>query len=155
VVSLTGKIQGRLPPLDLEIERKVQSLALELARGGLVSSMHDVSDGGLATALVECCVAVHPPRTMVGVDVTLPEVPGGPVAALFSEEPSRVVAALAPAKLAEVRERAKRAGVPLTELGTTTASHFIVRAAGSEIVRAALEDLRDARERCLVSIVGE
>jgi len=155
VVSLTGKIQGRLPPLDLEIERKVQSLALELARGGLVSSMHDVSDGGLATALVECCVAVHPPRTMVGVDVTLPEVPGGPVAALFSEEPSRVVAALAPAKLAEVRERAKRAGVPLTELGTTTPSHFIVRAAGSEIVRAALEDLRDARERCLVSIVGE
>jgi phosphoribosylformylglycinamidine synthase len=137
------------------MERKVQCLALELARGGLVSSMHDVSDGGLATALVECCVAVNPPRSAVGADVSLPEVPGGKVAALFSEEPSRVVASLPAAKLAEVRERAARAGVPLTELGTTTARDFVVRSAGSEIVRVTLEELHVARERCLVSIVGE
>ena len=155
VVFRTGKVQGRLPSLDLEMERKVQALALELARGGFVSSMHDVSDGGLATALVECCVAVNPPRAMMGVDVLLPDVPGGAVAALFSEEPSRVVVSLPPAKLAEVRERAARAGVSLTELGTTTSRDFVVRTKGSEIVRAGLEELRDAREGCLVPIVGE
>jgi phosphoribosylformylglycinamidine synthase len=155
VVSRTGKVQGRLPPLDLEMERKVQALALELGRGGLVSSMHDVSDGGLGTALVECCVAVNPPRETVGIEVSLPDVPGGPVAALFSEEPSRVVASIPPAKLSEVRERARRAGVPLVELGTTTAKEFIVRAAGSVVVRAALDELQGVRERCLVPIVGE
>ncbi|HMI83558.1 MAG TPA: phosphoribosylformylglycinamidine synthase subunit PurL [Polyangiaceae bacterium] len=155
VVSRTGKVQGRLPPLDLEMERKVQSLALELARGGLVSSMHDISDGGLATALVECCVAAPPPGRLVGVDVSLPAVAGGHVAALFSEEPSRIVASVSPAKLAEVRECARRAGVSLIELGVTTASDFVVRGAGLEIIRATLEELQGAREQCLVPIVGE
>jgi phosphoribosylformylglycinamidine synthase subunit PurL len=155
VVSRTGKVQGHLPPLDLEIERKVQALALGLARAGLVSSMHDVSDGGLAAALVECCVAVNPPAQMVGADVTLPEASGHVWAALFSEEPSRIVASVSRAKLAGVRDRAERAGVPFAELGSTTARDFVVRAGGSEVIRAALEELREAREQCLVSIVGE
>jgi hypothetical protein len=64
------------------------------------------------------------------------------------------VASIPPAKVPEVRERARKAGVPLAELGTTTAREFVVRAGGSEIIRIALEELRDARERCLVSIVG-
>jgi phosphoribosylformylglycinamidine synthase len=155
VVSRTGKVQGRLAPIDLEMEGKVQRLALELARGGLVSSMHDVSDGGLATALVECCVAVDPPYPMVGADITLPATSGGAVGALFSEETSRLVASIPQALLADVRERARQAGVPLTELGTTKERDFVVRSAGSEIIHASLPELRDARERCLVPIVGE
>jgi phosphoribosylformylglycinamidine synthase subunit PurL len=154
-VSRTGKVMGRLPPFDLEMERKVQHLVLELARAGLVSSMHDVSDGGLAIALVECCVAVNSTRSMMGAEVSLPELPGGKVAALFSEEASRVVASLKAANLVEVRERAQKAGVPFAEIGTTTPSDFVVRYAGSEIVRATLQELYHARERCLVPIVGE
>jgi phosphoribosylformylglycinamidine synthase subunit PurL len=155
VVFRTGKVQGRLPPLDLEMERKLQNLALELARAGLVSSMHDVSDGGLAAALVECCVAVNPPAQVVGAEVTLPQAAGDAWAALFSEEPSRIVASVPPSKLADVRARAERAGVPCAELGSTQTRDFVVRAERSEVVRAALEELREARERCLVSIVGE
>jgi phosphoribosylformylglycinamidine synthase len=155
LVLRTGKVQGRLPPLDLDMERKVQNLALDLARSSLVSSMHDVSDGGLAIALVECCVAVNPPAQPVGVEVALSEAQGNVWAELFSEEPSRIVASVARGKLAAVRERAERAGVPFAELGTTTARDFVVRAGNSEVVRVALEELRDAREKCLVSIVGE
>jgi phosphoribosylformylglycinamidine synthase len=155
VVSRTGKVQGRLAPIDLEMEGRVQRLALELARGGFVSSMHDVSDGGLATALVECCVAVDPPHRMVGADIALPDSPAGPVAALFSEETSRLVASMPLAKVADVRERARQAGVPLTELGTTKERDFVVRSAGSVIIHAALSELCQARERCLVPIVGE
>ena len=155
VVSRTGKVQGRLPTLDLEMEQRVQDLALDLARSGLVSSMHDVSDGGLAIALVECCVAVNPPAVPLGADVSLPEVAGGAPGALFSEEPSRIVASVPRAKLDAVRECADRARVPFTELGSTASGDFVIRAGGSEIVRAALEELREAREKCLVSIVGE
>ena len=61
VARHTGQVKGPLPSLDLELEAKVQRLALELARAGLVSSMHDVSDGGLAIALVESCVAADQP----------------------------------------------------------------------------------------------
>jgi phosphoribosylformylglycinamidine synthase subunit PurL len=155
VVSHTGKVTGPLPSIDLEMESKVQRLALELARAGVVSSMHDVSDGGLANALVECCVAVDRADQMVGADVTLPAKPSDLVAALFSESPSRVVASLSPAKLADVQERAAKAGVPFTELGKTTGQGLVLRAGGKEIVRVDLSELRDARERCLTSIVGE
>jgi phosphoribosylformylglycinamidine synthase subunit PurL len=155
VVLHTGKVQGRLPPLDLEMERTLQKLALELARAGLVSSMHDVSDGGLVAALVECCVAVNPPGQVVGAEVTLPDAASDAWAILFSEEPSRIVASVPPSKLDDVRARAERAGVPFAELGSTRARDFVVRAGSSEVIRAALEELREARERCLVSLVGE
>ena len=150
----TGQVKGPLPSLDLELEAKVQKLALELARARLVTSMHDVSDGGLAIALVECCVIADQPTAMVGADVTLPASNSDAVAALFSEDPSRVIASVPTAKLAEVKERAARAGVPLAELGTTTAKDVVLRRGGSELVRATLDELRDARENCLVPIVG-
>jgi phosphoribosylformylglycinamidine synthase II len=154
VVSRTGKVQGRLPPFDLEVERKLQSLALDLARTGLVASMHDVSDGGLATALVECCVAGNPPQTAIGADVSLPDVPGGHAALLFSEAPSRIIASIARDHVAAVRKKAEQAGVPFVEIGSTTDAGFVMRASGTEIVHATLEELRDARERCLEPIVG-
>ncbi|HKQ71005.1 MAG TPA: phosphoribosylformylglycinamidine synthase subunit PurL [Polyangiaceae bacterium] len=154
VFAHTGKIQGPLPSLDLDMEKSLQLLALELARARLVSSMHDVSDGGLATALVECAVAVDRESAMIGAEIALPA-SASPVAALFSEEPSRVVASVAPANLADVKARAARAGVPLLELGKTAAADFVIRTNGSELVRASLTELREARERCLEPIVGK
>jgi phosphoribosylformylglycinamidine synthase len=151
----TGEVKGPLPTLDLAMEAKVQRLALELARAGLVSSMHDVSDGGLATALVECCVAGDSTAQMVGADVSLPDGPGDSVAALFAEEPSRVVASLPTANLTGLRARAESAGVPFVEIGKTIARELVLRRGGAELVRVALDSLREARERCLVAIVGE
>jgi phosphoribosylformylglycinamidine synthase len=53
-----------------------------------------------------------------------------------------------------VKERASRAGVPFAELGATTAKDVVLRRAGAELVRATLDELREARENCLVPIVG-
>src|SRR5262249_16870507 len=139
---------------DLEMEKRVQALALELARAGLVSSMHDVSDGGIAVALVECCVAVDDPAQMVGARLSLPEGSGELAALLFSEEPSRIIASTAPAHVAELKRRAAAAGVPVTDLGATARADFVLTARQTEM-RATLTELRDARERCLVSIVGD
>nr|MBA2646263.1 phosphoribosylformylglycinamidine synthase subunit PurL [Pyrinomonadaceae bacterium] len=46
---------GRVPRLDLERERAVQSIVLRAAEAGLLHSAHDCSDGGLAVALAESC----------------------------------------------------------------------------------------------------
>jgi molybdate-binding protein len=91
----------------------------------------------------------------VGADVSVPDGAGDPVAALFAEEPSRVVASLPAASLAGLRARAESAGVSFVEIGKTTATELVIRRNGSMLVRASLEELRDARERCLVGIVGE
>jgi phosphoribosylformylglycinamidine synthase len=154
VAAHAGVVAGPVPSIDLDMEKRVQALALELARAGLVSSMHDVSDGGIAVALVECCVAVDDPEAMVGARLSLPDGPGERAALMFSEEPSRVIASMAPALVAEVKRRAADGRVPVTELGTTTRDGFVLTTQGTE-VRASLAELRDARERCLVPIVGE
>ena len=48
---------GPPPALDLDIERGVQAFVREAARRGLLRSAHDCSEGGLAVALAECCIA--------------------------------------------------------------------------------------------------
>jgi phosphoribosylformylglycinamidine synthase len=52
-----GLEAGRPPELDLELEKLVQGTALKLIKKGLVTAAHDCSEGGLAVALAECCVA--------------------------------------------------------------------------------------------------
>jgi phosphoribosylformylglycinamidine synthase len=154
VARHTGEVKGPVPSLDLEMEGRVQKLALDLARSGLVSSMHDVSDGGFAVALVECCTATDQPSAMIGADVSLDHDSLDLVAAMFSEAPSRVIASVPAARADEMKERAARAGVPIVAIGTTMARDLVIRRGGAEVVRASLDDLRTARENCLTPIVG-
>lgn len=79
-----GKIFGKAPELDLEVEAKVQKQVLSAIRAGLVASAHDISEGGFAVALAECCMGAQG----LGADV---EVTGNPVSALFSESQSRFI----------------------------------------------------------------
>src|SRR5690606_28839938 len=77
-----GKIFGKAPELDLEVEAKVQKQVLSAIRAGLVASAHDISEGGFAVALAESCMGAKG----LGAEV---EVTGNPVSALFSESQSR------------------------------------------------------------------
>ncbi len=104
---------GGLPPrLDLQHEIRLSKLLQRASRQGLLSSAHDLSDGGLSQALVESCL-----RHDVGVRVTLP---GDPFVALFSESTGRVLVSLPTDRDDQLREMAEQAGVALTELGVTT-----------------------------------
>jgi len=49
----TGAAKGDAPELDLEIERKLQTVLLDIIGRGLINSAHDVSEGGIAVALAE------------------------------------------------------------------------------------------------------
>jgi phosphoribosylformylglycinamidine synthase len=48
---------GPPPSLDLDVERAAQTFVREAARRGLLRSAHDCSEGGLAVAIAECCIA--------------------------------------------------------------------------------------------------
>jgi phosphoribosylformylglycinamidine synthase len=74
------ELVGRPTPPDRESAKRVNSLAAELAH--LVPVLHDVSDGGLAVAVAEVCVASGLGATLLGDD------PGR----LFSEDPHRFIA---------------------------------------------------------------
>ena len=55
-----GHLGGHPPAPDLAAERAAASLLAAAAGAGLLAAAHDVSDGGLAIALAECCLAGRP-----------------------------------------------------------------------------------------------
>ena len=55
--EIHGRDDGRAPPVDLSAERGAGHIVRRLIGEGLVSAVHDVSDGGLAVALAEMAMA--------------------------------------------------------------------------------------------------
>ena len=51
-----GEITGRPPKIDLIDEKYCQSFLRNAISNSFVVSSHDISDGGLAIALAECCI---------------------------------------------------------------------------------------------------
>jgi phosphoribosylformylglycinamidine synthase len=51
-----NEVTGDAPDIDLEHEKKLIKATLELINNRLLNSAHDISDGGLAVALAECCI---------------------------------------------------------------------------------------------------
>lgn len=155
VARRTGEVKGPLATLDLDLEARLQALMLELcrARPRLLESAHDCSDGGLAIALAEACVAGDDERAMVGAAIEIGEGEAA-AAALFGEAPSRIVISARPEAAAEIERLAAARGVESISLGTTGTDRLRIDRGGALLVDVTLGALRDARERALDSIVG-
>ncbi|HEY4000955.1 MAG TPA: phosphoribosylformylglycinamidine synthase subunit PurL [Candidatus Xenobia bacterium] len=119
-------LSGAPPPLDLAVEAQVQKVVREAIIARRVHSAHDVSDGGLAVALAECCLLGG-----LGAEVTI----GGTDRALawFGEAPSRIVVTCS----AEV----DWTGVPARGLGKVGGTSLVL-----DGVRVDLKELRAAYE---------
>ncbi|HEX7146779.1 MAG TPA: phosphoribosylformylglycinamidine synthase subunit PurL [Actinomycetota bacterium] len=141
----SGRLAGRPPALDLAAEAALHRLLVSLASRRLLAAAHDLSDGGLAIALVEATVAGG-----VGATVTLP--PGlPPLAALVSESASRVLLAVPPASAEELATLAAEAGVPAVHLGTTGGDRLAVPG----VLDLPVSQLRGAYEAALPRALGE
>jgi phosphoribosylformylglycinamidine synthase subunit PurL len=104
-----GHLGGTPPTVDLGAEKALAEL---LAEGvGVLTSAHDLSDGGLSQALVESCL-----RHDVGCSVALS---GDLFVSLFSESAGRVLVTVAAEHAQRLVELAGRHGVPVTHLGET------------------------------------
>src|SRR5215211_1310032 len=141
----TGRLEGAPPALDLAAEARLHHLLGDLAARRLVAAAHDLSDGGLAVALVEATLAAG-----VGATVTLP--PGlHPLTALVSESASRALLAVPPEAAPELEASAAQAGVPAARLGVTGDDRLVV----GGVLDLSLSELRDAYESALPRALGE
>ncbi len=149
-----GRIAGESPVIDLVLEANVQRLVLSLARSRLLQSAHDVSEGGLAVALAECCVTAPLDRDDRGARVRIEAKSAvEKAAALFGEGPTVIVLSVASANAEKVEAAAKSAGVPISRAGEVGGTELVIEC-GSETAHLAVSRLRSARESCLDSIVG-
>jgi phosphoribosylformylglycinamidine synthase len=118
-----GAVRGAPPWIDLAVEKQVQHVCAAAIAEGLVRSAHDVSDGGLAVALAECCISA--PEHHRGAVI---ELQGDirPDALLFGESQSRIIVSLRRQHLSRLRELAAAADVPLTVLGEVRGRRLVI-----------------------------
>ncbi|HYS31838.1 MAG TPA: phosphoribosylformylglycinamidine synthase subunit PurL [Streptosporangiaceae bacterium] len=120
-----GHLGGEPPAVDLAAEQKLAAVLAAGADDGLLSAAHDLSDGGLALALAECCLTggnrARPPGSDGGTGcvVTLPGEPADPFTFLFSESAARAVAVRRPGADAQFAALCAAHGVAATALGVT------------------------------------
>jgi phosphoribosylformylglycinamidine synthase subunit PurL len=106
-----GHLGGHTPTVHLDAERRLADVVRVAAQEGLLSSAHDLSDGGLAIALAESCL-----RGGRGARITLP---GDPFTALFSESAARAVVSVTPGREAEFEALCAKNEIPAALLGET------------------------------------
>jgi phosphoribosylformylglycinamidine synthase II len=99
--ELLHQLWGLPPELNLETEQRVQFAARKIITEGLAESAHDLSDGGLAVALAECCWGPAEIGAQIDLSSDLrPEI------LLFHEAPSRIlISTNHPAQVLEIAEK--------------------------------------------------
>jgi phosphoribosylformylglycinamidine synthase len=149
-----GLLRGVPPSLDLAQERRLQTLLVELASAGLVSSAHDCAEGGLAVALAECCF-----DSEYGVEASVPfaEDAGleawaalSEVATLFGESASRVIVSMPERHAAEIVARAAASGVPASVVGRVGGDRIRIAVDG----RTMVDESREQLEQIWASAIG-
>ncbi len=89
------RTEGVPPRLNMDEEVRLQKVLLSAIEKRLVCSAHDISDGGFAVALAECCIGDR--EKPLGADVTVEILDGLRAdALLFGESQSRVIVSVSP-----------------------------------------------------------
>jgi len=133
---LYGKIFGKAPELNIQVEKQRQQEVLAAIRRGLVQSAHDLSEGGLGVALAESLFGT----AGLGAEVSLN---GNLVSDLFSETQSRFLVTVKKENQAEFESLAKEAQL----IGEVNVSGQLrVESAGVNAIDASVEELKAAWE---------
>ncbi|WP_144498879.1 phosphoribosylformylglycinamidine synthase subunit PurL [Bacillus pumilus] len=130
-----GRIYGKAPEIDLNVELARQEALLAAIQNGLVQSAHDVSEGGLGVALAESTFGTDGLGADIQIDLDSE-------ASLFSETQSRFVVTVK----TEHREAFAAAVKDAKEVGTVTNDGvFTVKnQEGQQWIHAAVNELERA-----------
>ena len=148
-----GVVAGEPPGVDLEAERALQRCLVALARRRALASAHDVSCGGLAAALAECCLGRPRRGPGLGATVRLDD-DLADAALLFGEDHGRVVASCRPADVDAALATAAEHDVPARQVGVVGEIDGKLKlSTRSSVFRFPLAVLADRYFGCLPSIM--
>jgi phosphoribosylformylglycinamidine synthase subunit PurL len=128
-----GRCEGAPPTPDPAKDAALFRLLATCARQRLLTSAHDVSEGGLAVAVAESAIAGG-----IGAGVAIPSERRADEA-MFGEGGGRVVASCSPAHVADIMALAGD-GVDVMQIGVVGGDDVVVDAGGS-VARVPLRDL--------------
>lgn len=124
---------GHVPYLNFALEKKIQKLILSAIDKELLCSAHDLSEGGLAVALAECCItnklgAKIELKTNLRTDIEL-----------FSETQSRFVVSLQQKDVYELVVKLEEEKIPFSIIGEVAESDFKIDVNNKEVVSVKTE----------------
>ena len=131
---LTGETFGVIPSVRYAEEKALADLLLKLSEENVLQSATDLSDGGLAQALIECtCESDLGANVTLKTGISLTE-------QLFSESTARALVSVNPSKVQRLTELAQMHQVPIKIIGVVGGTTLSV--SGSfDIPMAELKDL--------------
>jgi phosphoribosylformylglycinamidine synthase len=152
---------GGMPPhLDLEAERQLGQILVAGSRDGMFTAAHDVSDGGLAVALMEMAL-----RSDIGARCWVPD--GlDPFVFLLSESATRAVVVVARSEELRFTEMCAARGFPATRIGVVDSGigaesgvvgggqALVVDGVHGQTVVLPLAEVRELREATLPALFG-
>ena len=145
-LTVTGKVEGAPPPVDLADEIKAGNLVRTLIREDKVRAVHDTSDGGLLVAVAEMALA-----GAIGVQLFPYEGKLPAHAAWFGEDQGRYVVEASPELAEEIIERARLLALPARVVGTVGGAALSLR----NETALAVADLRAAHESWFPQYMGK
>ncbi len=141
------KVEGEIPDIDLYYEKRTIDTLLDLIRRGLIVSAHDVSDGGIAVALAECCVMNR--KKQIGAVVNL-NMDFREDFFLFSESQSRVIISVRKSDLEKVVKILKDSEIYFKEIGKVGGDRLII----NDIINLSLKEIHNAYYESFEKIFG-
>ena len=116
-------VTGDSPEINLNKEKALHKLLLDLIHKGLIVSAHDISEGGIAAALAECCITNS--AEMIGAEVDIPILTREDFS-LFSESQSRVLVSIKEKDKQKFENYCSESETKLTYLGKTGGNNFAI-----------------------------
>ncbi|WP_353114478.1 phosphoribosylformylglycinamidine synthase subunit PurL [Microbacterium sp.] len=141
---------GRPPAVDLDAEKRLAQLIAAGAEESLISSAHDLSEGGLAQSLAEAVM-----RFGIGARVWLTELMErdgvDAVSALFSESTGRVIVTVPREDDVKFRGLCEGRGYPVLRIGVTDSEPTLEV---QDVFQVTVEELRATSQATLPAVFG-
>ncbi len=131
--EVLGREEGAPPPVDLAREKRNGDFVRNLINHGQVSAVHDISDGGLASAVIEMGLAGNLGASLSAMDHE----------ELFGEDQARYVVTCKASEAAKIITQGHVKGVDVIRVGTVTAALTLIVGTQAPI---SLGELRSAHE---------
>jgi phosphoribosylformylglycinamidine synthase len=152
LLTIHGRKAGRPPQVNLDGERALHRMMLDAARQGWLASAHDCSEGGLAVAIAESCIAGD---RAVGASIEPSAVPLGanrvrPDALQFGESAGRIVVSCERRYVQPLLDLAAKHGVPAAAVGTVGGTRLRI----GNWIDCPVEELADAWQQGLPRALG-
>ncbi len=130
-------VKGDAPQLSLSNEKNLHEFVLKAVNNGLIKSAHDISDGGLAVALAECCIMGN--RKSLGCEIVISTVARKDFV-LFSESQSRIIISAGIENKHKILDLAEKNDLYIESIGKTGGSMLRI----NNFIELEIDNIKDS-----------